>query len=113
MKATITNTSKANQGVYTDDGLKFIEPGQTVELTIAKDYVERVKSLPFLTIEGNKSDPEQKAAKKAGKAAKTAEPEQKAGEPTDDELRAAVVEKYGEDGAADLDRDAMLALLAS
>lgn len=50
MKADITNTSKAEQGVYTTDGLKFIAPGQTRTLTIADDYVERAKSLPFLTI---------------------------------------------------------------
>lgn len=110
MKATITNTSKANQGVYTTDGLTFIEPGKSAELEIAPDYVDRVWSLPFLTIKGDES--EQKVGKKAGKAARAPEPEQKA-EPTDEELRAAVVEKFGEEGAAELDRDAMLALLAA
>lgn len=55
MKAEITNTSKAEQGVYTTDGLNFIAPSQTRTLTIADDYVERAKSLPFLTIKA--SDP--------------------------------------------------------
>lgn len=51
MRAKITNTSKANQGVWTDSGLETIEPGKTRTLTIAKDYVERAKSLPFLTVQ--------------------------------------------------------------
>lgn len=50
MRASITNTSKADQGVWTDEGLAFIKPGQTRTLTIAGDYVDRAKALPFLTI---------------------------------------------------------------
>jgi hypothetical protein len=50
MKAKITNNSKANQGVWTVDGLEFIEPGQTRTLTIATDYVDRVRKLPFLKV---------------------------------------------------------------
>lgn len=48
MKATIKNTSRAPQGVHTVDGLKFIEPGATVPVDVADDYVDRVKALPFL-----------------------------------------------------------------
>lgn len=48
MKAEIKNTSRATQGVYTVSGLMFIEPGQTRELDVAEDYVERVLELPFL-----------------------------------------------------------------
>lgn len=151
MKATITNTSTANQGVWTTDGLRTIEPGQSRELTIAEDYVERVRSLPFLTIENDPLDhdgdgkpggsvdkldqmkaPELRAlaaaegvdltdiTKKADVIAairaKRAAPSIEAAveDPrTDDELRAAVVASLGEDGAADLDRAAMLALLAA
>lgn len=48
MKATITNTSRANQGVWTEDGLVHLAAGETKELVIKADYVERAKSLPFL-----------------------------------------------------------------
>jgi hypothetical protein len=48
MKAAIKNTSRAPQGVHTTDGLRFIEPGATRTLDVADDYVDRVKSLPFL-----------------------------------------------------------------
>ena len=51
MKANVTNNSQANQGVYTDEGLEFLDPGETRSHVIAKDYVERAKSLPFLTVE--------------------------------------------------------------
>jgi len=57
MKATITNTSRAAQGVWSDKGLVLIEPGQSVALTIAEYYVERALSLPFLTIVGEGENP--------------------------------------------------------
>lgn len=51
MKAMITNTSAALQGVWTaGDGLQQIEPGQTRTLVIADSYVDRAHALPFLTI---------------------------------------------------------------
>lgn len=53
MRAKITNTSRANQGIYTDEGLVHLEAGETRALTIAPDYVDRVKALPFLTVEGD------------------------------------------------------------
>lgn len=56
MRAKITNNSRANQGVYTDEGLVFIEPGKSRKLTIAADYVDRVKALPFLAVEGDEPD---------------------------------------------------------
>ena len=108
MKAEITNTSKANQGVYTDEGLQFNEPGQTRTHVIRRDYVERVMSLPFLSIKGDESAKTEKPTK--GKKAKTEKPAEDAR--TDDELRAAVVERFGEEGAADLDRQTMIDLLA-
>lgn len=46
----VTNNSKASQGVYGVDGLVFVEPGATKEIEIAPDYLERARSLPFLTI---------------------------------------------------------------
>lgn len=52
MKATITNTSRASQGVHSATGLVFIEPGATREIDVADDYFDRVKSLPFLTLNG-------------------------------------------------------------
>lgn len=51
MKAKITNTSKALQGVHTVDGLRFIEPGKSETLDVADDYVARVNKLPFLDAE--------------------------------------------------------------
>lgn len=51
----VTNNSKALQGVHSVEGLVFIEAGATKEIEIAPDYLERAKSLPFLTIKG--SDP--------------------------------------------------------
>jgi len=48
MKASITNTSRAPQGVHAVTGLVFIEPGQSRDVDVADDYVERVKALPFL-----------------------------------------------------------------
>lgn len=65
MRAKVTNNSRANQGVYTDDGLVHLEPGQTLTLVIADDYVGRVKKLPFLDVvpagtkaAENKADPD-------------------------------------------------------
>ena len=166
MKAEITNTSKADQGVYTTDGLKFIAPGETRTLEIAKDYVERATSLPFLRVvpvgrpaasPTTDADPDDLDGMRVADLKKLAEDETidlgdvtKKGdiiaairlaravahvvdadgrpidppagnlddEPvtidtrTDDELRAAVVERFGEEGAADLDRQTMIDLLA-
>ena len=53
MKATIKNTSRAPQGVHTVEGLKFIEPGATVPVDVADDYVPRLKKLPFFEIGEN------------------------------------------------------------
>lgn len=52
MKTKVTNTSKANQGVWTEDGLVHLAPGETRALVIAEDYVDRAKALPFLTLAG-------------------------------------------------------------
>lgn len=153
MKMKITNTSKANQGVWASDGtLVTIEPGQTREVAVAEDYVERVKRLPFLKVDGGPLDHDANggaggsvdeldqmkapdlralavtegvdlkgitkkadviAAIRAKRAAPTATEASSDEDPrTDDELRAAVVEQLGEEGSADLDRPAMLALLA-
>ena len=49
----ITNTSRALQGVHSTSGLVFIEPGATQEVDVAKDYVARVKALPFFTVDGS------------------------------------------------------------
>lgn len=50
MLLKVTNNSKANQGIWTTEGLLFVAPGQSEDLDIADDYLERAKSLPFLTI---------------------------------------------------------------
>lgn len=50
MKAAVTNNSKALQGVWSDAGLVFVEPGKTVVMVIAAEYVDRARSLPFLDI---------------------------------------------------------------
>ncbi len=44
----ITNNSRANQGVWTDGGLVFVEPGQTLDLAIKEGHEERTRRLPFL-----------------------------------------------------------------
>lgn len=49
MKATITNNSRAMQGVHSVAGLVFIEPGASKPVDVADDYVDRVKALPFFT----------------------------------------------------------------
>jgi hypothetical protein len=51
MRATIHNISKANQGVWTDEGLVHIEPGRQRTVTIAEGHEERVQGLPFLKVE--------------------------------------------------------------
>jgi hypothetical protein len=51
MKASITNNSRALQGVHSVAGLVFIEPKATLSIDVADDYVERVKALPFLTVD--------------------------------------------------------------
>lgn len=51
MKATVTNLSGAVQGVWSDDGLVFIDPGQSRLVAIASGYAERARSLPFLKVE--------------------------------------------------------------
>lgn len=65
MRAKITNTSRANQGVYTDEGLVHLEAGETRTLTIAPDYVGRVKALPFLTVDAEAPAKDPKAPKQA------------------------------------------------
>jgi hypothetical protein len=61
----ITNNSKANQGVWTKDGLVHLDPGQTRDLDLAEGYLERIKALPFLTVEGDPLDHD-KDGKKGG-----------------------------------------------
>lgn len=53
MKMKITNTSRALQGVHSVSGLVHIEAGATEEVDVAKDYVARVKALPFFTVDGS------------------------------------------------------------
>lgn len=52
----IKNTSRASQGVHCVDGLKFIEPGQTRTLDVHPDYIERLKALPFMTLNGDEDE---------------------------------------------------------
>lgn len=47
---SVTNNSKAEQGIWTDDGLAFVGPGETKKIAIREDYLDRAKSLPFLTV---------------------------------------------------------------
>lgn len=48
MKATITNISKALQGIWTVDGLRFIDPGKTRTLDVHEDHAEATKRLTGL-----------------------------------------------------------------
>ena len=50
MKATITNTSRAPQGVYSVSGLVFIDPGASRDVDVAEGYVGRLPALRFLTV---------------------------------------------------------------
>lgn len=52
----ITNTSRALQGVHSTSGLVFIEAGKSQEVDVAPDYLDRLKSLPFLTLGGKAAD---------------------------------------------------------
>lgn len=47
---SVTNNSKAEQGIWTDKGLAFVGPGETKSIAIREDYIDRAKSLPFLTV---------------------------------------------------------------
>lgn len=49
MKTTVKNTSKANQGIWTTDGLVHLAPGESRSVTIADDYVERFQTLPYFS----------------------------------------------------------------
>jgi hypothetical protein len=52
----ITNTSRALQGVHSTSGLVFIGAGKTMDVDVAPDYLDRLKSLPFLTVGGKAAD---------------------------------------------------------
>lgn len=52
MKIEITNTSDAPQGVHTETGVMFVNPGKTRTLDVTDDYLPRLKRLPFLTVAG-------------------------------------------------------------
>lgn len=71
----IRNDSKALQGVWTDTGLVNIEPGKVATIDVRKDYLPRLRRLPFLVdvdaeAQANKAkaealaDADAKAAKK-------------------------------------------------
>lgn len=66
MKATITNTSRAPQGVHSVDGLVFIDPKGSRVVDVADSYVERVKALPFFDAVWDDSAPAPAAEKPAG-----------------------------------------------
>lgn len=53
MKATIKNISGQPQSVPCINGLQIIEPGQTRTLDVAPEYVERLKALPFMMVDGD------------------------------------------------------------
>ncbi len=50
MLMTITNNSRAEQGIWTETGLQIVQPGQTRTLDVAQNYVKRVKALTFLAV---------------------------------------------------------------
>lgn len=50
MLLKVTNNSKANQGIWTTEGLQFVAPGKSEDLDIADDYLDRAKSLPFFKV---------------------------------------------------------------
>jgi hypothetical protein len=55
--SAVTNNSRALQGVWTVDGLAFIEPGETRELAIDPDHADRTAALPFLSVEAVEAKP--------------------------------------------------------
>lgn len=47
---SVTNNSKAEQGIWTDGGLVAVGPGETKNIEIRADYLERAQSLSFLKV---------------------------------------------------------------
>ncbi|MBO9710567.1 MAG: hypothetical protein J7521_20390 [Caulobacter sp.] len=117
MRVTITNNSKAPQGVYADDGLRFIEPGAQRTITVAEDYVDRVKSLPFFAVEMHQTikagivSPEESSASVTGKVAETFDAELLEAA-TDAELAEMHKDKFGKAPHHAAKRETIIAKLA-
>lgn len=50
MKMTITNTSARNEGVHGVAKMEYLGPGETRDIDVAENYVDRVKALPFFKV---------------------------------------------------------------
>lgn len=110
----ITNTSKANQGVWAADGtLVQIEPGQTREVEVAEDYAERVKELPFLKVDGGPLDHDKDGEKGGAAEASVVAPADFDPElidaMTDDELRGFITQRDGKAPHPNTGHDKLLA----
>ncbi|GEM_PF-3805610 len=57
MRAKITNTGKAPQGIPTTEGVKTVRPGETRSFEVDTGALKRARGLPFLTItDGDTTD---------------------------------------------------------
>lgn len=109
MKMKITNTSKANQGVWAADGaLVQIEPGQTREVDVADDYFDRVKALAFLKVDGGPLDHDKDGEKGGAVAPVEFDPEM-VDAMTDEELRAFITQRDGKAPHPNTGHDKLLA----
>lgn len=113
MRATIKNNSKALQGVYSDEGLVFIEPGHQRTLTIGSDYIEATKRLPFLKIDEKDPLDHDGDGKKGGVVDPTpltdAEKLELVDAMTDEELRQFIMDRDGKAPHPNAKRDTLLA----
>jgi len=50
MRVTITNTSKAPQGVHTVRNVTYIRAGATATLDVTEESLARIRELPFFTV---------------------------------------------------------------
>lgn len=50
MRVTITNTSKAPQGVHTVRNVTYIRAGATATLDVTDESLARIRKLPFLKV---------------------------------------------------------------
>ena len=82
MRVTITNTSKAPQGVHTVRNVTYIRAGATATLDVTEESLARIRKLPFFKVADESAEAE------AAPAAPEASPADAFDAMSDDELRA-------------------------
>lgn len=107
MRATIKNTSRANQGVHTTEGLIFIEPGHQRTVTIHPDHVERTQRSALLSVTVKDPLDHDGDGQAGGSVAATSD--KPFDEMTDDELREFITTRDGKAPNARAGRATLLA----